>query len=106
MHTTKELLGSRIKELRKARNLSQDALAERVGIDSKHLSRLEVGGSFPSLDTLERLAQVLEVELKEFFEFAHHDEPKALKNTLTSLIRQLTDDQIRLAVKVLRALVR
>jgi transcriptional regulator with XRE-family HTH domain len=106
MRTTKELLGTRIKELRKAKGLSQDALAERVGIDSKHLSRLEVGGSFPSLDTLERLAQVLEVELKEFFEFAHQDEPKALKHTLTQIVRQLTDEQVRLAVKVLRAMVR
>lgn len=106
MPTTKQLLGTRIKELRKAKGLSQDALAERVGIDSKHLSRLEVGGSFPSLDTLERLAQVLEVELKEFFEFAHLDEPKALKQTLTQLVRQLTEDQVRTAVKVLRALVR
>jgi len=103
---TKKLLGARIKELRKGKGLSQDTLAERVGIDAKYLSRLEVGRSFPSLDMLERLAQVLEVELKECFEFAHQDEPKALKNTLTSLIRQLTDDQIRLAVKVLRALVR
>jgi transcriptional regulator with XRE-family HTH domain len=106
MRTTKELLGARIKELRKAKGLSQDTLAERVGIDAKHLSRLEVGGSYPSLDTLERLAQVLGVDLKEFFEFTHLDEPKELKNALTNLTRQLTDAQVRVAVKVLRAIVR
>jgi transcriptional regulator with XRE-family HTH domain len=106
MRTTKQLLGARLKELRKSKGLSQDALAEQVGIDAKHLSRLEVGGSYPSLDTLERLAQVLGVELKEFFEFAHLDEPKELKTALMGLTRQLSDAQVRVAVKVLRAVVR
>ncbi len=106
MRTTKELLGSRIKELRKSKGFSQDALAERIGIDAKHLSRLEVGGSFPSLDTLERLAGVLEAELKDFFEFSHEANPKELKGVLAGLAKQLTDDQLRTAVKVLRAIVR
>lgn len=106
MRTTKELLGARIKEIRKAKKLSQDALAERVGIDAKHLSRLEVGGSFPSLDTLERLAEVLEVELKDFFEFVHENDPKELKGVLAHLTKRLTDEQLRTAVKVLRAIVR
>lgn len=106
MRTTKQLLGARIKELRKAKRLSQDALAEHVGIDSKHLSRLEVGGSFPSLDTLERLADVLGVELKDFFEFVHKEDPKELKGILANLIKGFTDEQLRLAVKVLRAIVR
>ena len=106
MRTTKQLLGARIKELRKAAGLSQETVAERVGIDAKHLSRLEVGGSYPSLDTLERLAQVFGVDLKDCFEFAHLDEPPALKSALTGLTRQLTDAQVRVAVKVLRAIVR
>lgn len=36
MKTTKQLLGARIKELRKARRLSQDQLSEKVDIDPKH----------------------------------------------------------------------
>ncbi len=55
MKTLKELLGSRIKEIRKLKRLSQEQLSERVGIDPKHLSRIEVGRGFPSLDTLDNL---------------------------------------------------
>jgi len=51
MKTTKELLGSRIKEIRKLRRLSQEELSEKINIDPKHLSRIEVGRGFPSLDT-------------------------------------------------------
>lgn len=71
MKSTKELLGARIKELRKTRGMSQEELSEKVNIDPKHLSRIEVGRGFPSLDTLEKLADALNVELKDFFEFAH-----------------------------------
>ena len=46
MKTLKELLGSRIKEIRKLKRLSQEQLSERVGIDPKHLSRIEVGRGF------------------------------------------------------------
>ena len=62
MSERKRLLGARIKELRKRAGLSQDQLAERVGIrDSKYLSRIEVGKRYPSLDTLEKIADALHV---------------------------------------------
>lgn len=107
MRTIKERLGARIKEIRKTKGLSQEKLSEKVNIDAKHLSRIEVGGSFPSLDTLAKLAEALNVELKDFFEFAHEAEnPKELKETLNSLMKEATEEKLRLAVKVLRAIMR
>ena len=38
--------------------IPQDQLSQKVDIDPNHLSRIEVGRSFPSLDTLERLATI------------------------------------------------
>lgn len=45
----KKLLGKRIKELRKNKGITQEALSEKAGIDSKHLSRIECGVNFPLL---------------------------------------------------------
>ncbi|MEK6657245.1 MAG: helix-turn-helix transcriptional regulator [Nitrospirota bacterium] len=107
MKTTKELLGGRIKELRKLKGLSQEKLSEKINIDPKHLSRIEVGRGFPSLDTLERLANVLNVELKDFFEFAHEAKnPKELKEALSSLLKEADEEKLRLLVKLIRAVVR
>ena len=107
MRPIKKLLGARIKEIRKAKGLSQEKLSEMIGIDAKHLSRIEVGGSFPSLDTLANLAEALKVELKDFFEFVHKAEsPKELKEAINSLIKEVTEEKLRIAVKVLRAIVR
>lgn len=107
MESTKELLGRRIKELRKTRGLSQDELSEKVDIDPKHLSRIEVGRGFPSLDTLEKIANALNVEMKDFFEFDHEAKSaKELMKTLEGLAKETDDASLRLLVKVARAVVR
>ncbi|HHT9115754.1 MAG: helix-turn-helix transcriptional regulator [Planctomycetes bacterium] len=105
--TTKKLFGVRIKEIRKTRGLSQEQLSGKIDIDPKHLSRIESGRSFPSLDTLEKLANALQVEVKDFFEFAHEAKnTRELKEIINNLLKEVDDERLRLAVKVLRALVR
>ena len=105
--STKELLGVRIKELRKLRGLTQDHLSQKVNIDSKHLSRLEGGRNFPSLDTLERLANVLQVDLCSFFEFAHKARSaRELKRIINELLKDADDHKLKLVVKILKAVLR
>lgn len=106
MKTTKELLGARIKELRKAKGLSQEKLSEKVGIDSKHLSRIEVGKSYPSLDTLEKIANALHVEIKDLFEFIHLSPSKELTDSISKLLKEADEDKLRLILKIIRAVVR
>ncbi len=103
--STKELLGARIKELRKMRGLTQEKLSQKLGIDPKSLSRIEVGGSFPSFETLDKLTKVLQVELVDFFEF--DNKPKnasALRRVISELIKDAGEEKLRLVVRVLKAL--
>ncbi|MDP2277679.1 MAG: helix-turn-helix transcriptional regulator [Nitrospirota bacterium] len=104
MRTTKKLLGERIKELRKSRKLSQDRLSEQVGIDPKHLSRIEVGNSYPSLNTLEKIAIALNVGIKEFFEFEHLSGRKDLINNAVKLLKDTDEERVKLISKVIRAI--
>lgn len=107
MKEIKTLFGMRIKELRKNMGLSQEKLAEKVEISSKYLSRVEMGQHFPSIDTLVKLADVLNIELKDFFEFAHGTpSPRELKAILNSLVKEADKDKLRLLVKVVRAVVK
>ena len=68
---TKELLGLKVKEFRKQRKITQEKLAEIVGVDNGYISKLEVGQNFPSISTLEKIAQALDVELYEFFQYTN-----------------------------------
>ncbi|MEW6419864.1 MAG: helix-turn-helix transcriptional regulator [Nitrospirota bacterium] len=106
MKTTKESLGARIKELRKAKRLSQDQLSEKINIDPKHLSRIEVGKSYPSLDTLEKIAEALGVEIKDLFEFMHHARSKEIGENISKLLKGVEEDKLRLIFKVVKAIVR
>ncbi len=106
MKKTKELLGARIKELRRTKKLSQFQLSEKIGIDPKHLSRIEVGKSYPSLDTLEKIAKVLNVETKDLFEFMHHTRSKELTGNIIKLLKEADEDKLKLIFKIARAIVR
>lgn len=81
MKNATELLGARIRELRKAQSLTQEHLADFLGIEQKHVSLIEQGKSYPSLDRLMRIAEVLKVPLPSLFDFAHHD-PEAVSPEL------------------------
>lgn len=69
MSNLKELFGKRIKELRKNRGLTQEKLAELIGLNQRQLSRIESGVNFASSETITRLAIALDIEPKCFFEF-------------------------------------
>lgn len=100
--TTKKLLGARIKELRKAKGLSQDRLSEEIDIDSKHLSRIEVGKNYPSLDTLQKLAGALDVEIKDLFEFKHQVKQGDTRRTLAKLLDKADDNVVRVLLKLIK----
>src|SRR5215213_3724534 len=62
-----EVQMERIRQLRKERGLSQVKLAVMADMDPATLNRLERGTGNPNLKTLERVAQVLGVEVADFF---------------------------------------
>ncbi|MBQ3641759.1 helix-turn-helix transcriptional regulator [bacterium] len=90
----KLLLGKRIKEIRKMSNLTQEQLAELVDIETSSLSGIESGRHFPSLPTLEKIADKLGVEIKSLFDFEHHQSIDKMKKIIFENIDNLDDDKI------------
>ncbi len=73
--------GGKIKKLRKAKGLSQQELANILGVHSKHVSRYENNFSNPSLDVLLKLRDLFHVSLdylvtdddSQDFEYKHKE---------------------------------
>jgi transcriptional regulator with XRE-family HTH domain len=63
----RQQLGTRIKELRAATGLSQEAFADKCGFARSYMSRIERGGANPSIDAIEVLAVALGVNIKDLF---------------------------------------
>ena len=95
----KKLLGKRIKELRKLSGLTQEKLSEMIGIETTSLSGIESGRHFPSLPTLEKIANNLNVELKTLFEFNHLQPINEIKHDIVKNIDKLDEYKISLIYK-------
>ena len=61
-------MGAFIKTLRKENNLTQEQLAEALGVSNRTVSRWETGNNIPDLDMLIILADYFDVEIKELIE--------------------------------------
>jgi len=69
MSTLRFLFGRRLRQLRRQKDLTQEQLAEAVGISVEFISNIERGINAPSFETLERLAAVLQLPFEAFFHF-------------------------------------
>jgi transcriptional regulator with XRE-family HTH domain len=62
-------LGKRIADLRRAKRLTQEQLAEAVGCSVEFISLVERGVNAPSIAGLEKFSRALKVQVKELFAF-------------------------------------
>lgn len=58
-------LASNLKRLREAQDLTQQELADKIGIDQKQISRIERKQTSPSLATVSRVARALGVDVTD-----------------------------------------
>lgn len=98
-----KLLGLRIKELRKAKGLTQAQLAEYIGMETTNLCKLENGGQFPKEENIEKLANSLNVNVKDLFEFGHFKSKAKLQDELIQIIQNASQKEIELYYKLITA---
>ena len=89
MSNIKKQMCNRIREIRRSKNLTQEKLAELVGIGTPNISYIETGKFAPSMDTLEKIAEVLEVKPFELYMF----EPLKPANELREELITAMDDE-------------
>jgi transcriptional regulator with XRE-family HTH domain len=58
-------VAAQVREIRRARHLSQRQLASRMQVPRTYISKIENGKAIPTLGSLERLASALEVEVSQ-----------------------------------------
>ncbi|HXZ78573.1 MAG TPA: helix-turn-helix transcriptional regulator [Terriglobales bacterium] len=88
-------IGETIRNYRLQKALSQGDIEKRTGLLRCYLSRVENGHTIPSLDTLAKIANAMDLPLAQFFSVGEHD--NGSKN-----LPQLSDDQVRFLNQVRR----
>lgn len=103
MSDSKKLLGCRISYMRKKSGLSQLGLAQLLGIDRNSVSRIERGVHYPSLETLEKISGILNVEMRDFFVLKKTDNVMDMRTFLIQAAFELGEAELN---KVIRAAMR
>ncbi len=101
----KKCLGNKIRNLRKQQDMSQEALAEALGIRIPSLSALERGRSFASYNTIVNLCSVFHIQPKELFDFADITldlEQQELIYEINSILPELEKEKLYYLSKIAR----
>jgi len=102
MGSLKEKLGARIQEIRKSKKLTQEKLAEAIGLDTPNLSNIERGKRFVSAETLEKIIKALDVTEKDLFDFAHIKTREELIAEIYDLLNNSKDTDIEYYYRIIK----
>jgi transcriptional regulator with XRE-family HTH domain len=75
-------VANQVKEIRKARHLSQRQLASRMQVPRTYISKIENGKAIPTLGSLERLASALEVDICQLVRDGHSQRDEEMAEIL------------------------
>ena len=96
-------IGSFLKKLRKEKGITQEELAEKIGIGTSNISYIENGKFAPSIENFAKIAEVLGVEPSELYKFSHH---KTLDEIKQEFFQAMETDEhlLKLMYKIYLAL--
>lgn len=107
------VFGEILKRLRQEKRLSQQELADLIGVHVRQISKYEMGTSLPTLERIRRMAEVLDVSADELvFGASKRRRPAtdAIKNPvlaerLRTLEQMATRDELRSVIELLDAFI-
>ena len=102
MNSIKKRFGVRLKELRESKGMNQEQLAEIVGLESRHISRIETGKSFTSIENIEKIANALNIDINLLFYFEHKQNKEILIEKINNYLKSATQKQTELAYKFIK----
>ena len=87
------IVGERLRAIRETKNMSQGDIERKTGLLRCYVSRVENGHTVPTVETLEKMARAMDVQLYQiFFEPNGSREPKALNLTDVPAQKDLSDN--------------
>lgn len=111
LQTTIELynmkFNDKIKALRKASNMNQQELADKIHIHVTHLSKMENGHLLPSIDIVQRLMKVFAVSADNLLNDSENSVVELQNHELNEqlmLISQLDEDEKNALVKIINSM--
>jgi transcriptional regulator with XRE-family HTH domain len=111
LHTTIELynmkFNEKIKTLRKAANMNQQELADKINVHVTHLSKIENGHLLPSIDIVQRLMKVFAISADQLLNDNENSVVNIQNHEMNEqlmLINQLDEDEKNALIKIINSM--
>lgn len=95
-------LGEKIKSLRKEKNISQEVLANYLGVSFQAVSKWETGSTMPDVTLVPAIASFFRVSTDELFEFNMYEMEKEIKAICDEAYQYRYDGDMEKAEQILR----
>ena len=92
-------LGNRVAKERKKNKLTQEQLAEKIGMTNNYISNIENNYSIPSLETLIKICEELNITPDSLLIGTVYSSEKYMADEITNKINKLDDKEKRLVAK-------
>lgn len=103
MNQSVSALGSVVRATRKSKNLSQEALAEKLGVCKRTIIDIEKNTGNPKFELLCMLVRELDLPLYEVF-YPEVEEDKELKNVLMKELSDCSEYEMKVILSVVKSL--
>lgn len=94
-------LGSRIKQLRLSRSMTQEQLAQKLGLTAQAISKWESGTNMPDIQMLPELSVIFGVTIDELFSMSDASRMERIENMIYD-VRLIPEQDFRQAEKYLK----
>ena len=99
-----EGIGKRIKYYRLSKGLSQEELGQAVNVNNEHLSRIETGTKYPSLELLIMVANALEVSADDLLIDSLEHTSSSIGRELHTMLSACNHDEMEMLTRTLQFL--
>lgn len=97
-------IGQRIRRIRKAHKLSQEELAEKVGISTTHMSHIETGNTKLSLPVFVDIAEALDVQTDSLLYDEPRDSVTTAMSDIAAILKECNTKQARVISNMVKAM--
>lgn len=98
-----KMLGMHLKAIRKRRNMTQEALAELVGVTCQHISNIENGKTKLSLSTFINIVNSLNISPELVLAECMKIDTPAQKNEIMDIIQDCTQQELKILIQIVES---
>ena len=103
LETDKSVIGKKIRQFRKLKKMTQFELAEKIGLNEKQISRIEMGLNYPTYTTFVKLIDVLDIDVANFIVDDNFD-ISTYKHKINNFIKVSNEAELKMYYEVMQSI--